>query len=168
MFLKFFVQCCLIGSIYSVSKYPILIVVSYDAFRYDYIAKNITPHMENLRKLGAYADYMINVFPTKTFPNHHSIATGLYPEVHGVIGNNIYDPVNDKILKYGYELFHYNEDIEPLWVINEKAAGDRHSGVMMWPGGDYPYQNINVTYSHMWEKGYDFYKRVDTVSGHSI
>lgn len=116
MFLKIAVLCSLISAIHSHSKHPILIVVSYDAFRYDFISKNVTPHMESLREQGTYADYIQNVFPTKTFPNHHSISTGLYPEVHGVIGNRIYDPVEGKIIKYGYELFHYNDDIEPLWV----------------------------------------------------
>lgn len=49
-------------------------------------------------------------------------------------------------------------------IINEKAAEDRHSGVMMWPGGRFPYQGVNATYLQQWEKGFDFYKRVDTVS----
>ena len=31
------------------------------------------------------------VFPTKTFPNHYSIATGMYVENHGLIGNQFFD-----------------------------------------------------------------------------
>jgi predicted AlkP superfamily pyrophosphatase or phosphodiesterase len=65
---------------------------------------------------GTYADYMKNVFPTKTFPNHHSIATGKYPKEHGVLANVIFDKKLGK-LKYSYEMFHMNsEDIQPIWV----------------------------------------------------
>ena len=34
---------------------------------------------------------MIPSFPTKTFPNHYTIATGLYPAHHGIVDNNVYD-----------------------------------------------------------------------------
>lgn len=102
--------------VHSLSNYPILIVVSFDAFRHNYFAKHVTPYMEKVRQEGTYAPYLENVFPTKTFPNHHSIATGLYSEVHGVVGNSFYDPKLGKIVKMSYEMFHYNEDIEPIWV----------------------------------------------------
>lgn len=72
--------------------------------------------MELIRHKGVYADYLTNVFPTKTFPNHHSIATGLYAEVHGVIGNSFYDPEYKKIIKQGFEMYHYNDHIKPIWV----------------------------------------------------
>ncbi|KHJ47365.1 hypothetical protein D918_02225 [Trichuris suis] len=35
---------------------------------------------------------MYSSYPTKTFPNHYSIVTGLYPEAHGIIDNRMYDP----------------------------------------------------------------------------
>lgn len=74
--------------------------------------------MERLKKAGTYADYLINVFPTKTFPNHHSIATGLYAEVHGVVGNSYFDQKKHIKQKMGFDMFHYNEDIIPIWVSN--------------------------------------------------
>lgn len=94
----------------------LLLIVSYDAFRPEYFERNVTPYMNNLRKKGSYTEYMRNVFPTKTFTNHHTMSTGMYPEVHGVLGNTLYDRKLKKELSYGYELFHYNEDIIPIWV----------------------------------------------------
>lgn len=35
----------------------------------------------------------MNHHQTVTFPNHYSLVTGLYPESHGIIGNEFYDPV---------------------------------------------------------------------------
>lgn len=55
-----------------------LLVVSYDAFRPEYFNRNVSPFMNKLRKEGASADFMHNVFPTKTFVNHHTISTVSY------------------------------------------------------------------------------------------
>lgn len=92
-----------------------LLLISYDAFQKGYLSRNVTPYLNKLRDEGVSVDYMRNVFPTKTFVNHHSIATGLYPGVHGVLANNLYDSIQGE-LSYGYELYHYNEDILPIWV----------------------------------------------------
>ena len=66
-----------------------VILISIDGFRYDY--KDYKDYrMENLQKLikdGVTVDYVKNVFPTNTYPNHQSIVTGLYPEEHGIIDN---------------------------------------------------------------------------------
>ncbi|KAJ8940355.1 hypothetical protein NQ314_010737 [Rhamnusium bicolor] len=118
MIFQIIVQCLLVSYVYSLSTHPILIVVSYDAFRYNFFDTKLVPNMERLKKVGTYSDYLVNVFPTKTFPNHHSIATGLYPEVHGVIGNSYYDPEYKKVLKIGYEMFHFSDEVKPIWVIS--------------------------------------------------
>lgn len=54
---------------------PALLVVSYDAFRPDYLDRNVTPNLNRLRREGSSAKFMVPVFPTKTFVNHFSIAT---------------------------------------------------------------------------------------------
>lgn len=106
----------LFSYVYTVTQHPLLIIVSYDAFRYNYFAKNATPYMLNLKNEGTTADYLVNVFPTKTFPNHHSIATGVYPETHGVVGNNFYDPKLKRLVEMSYEMYHYTDEIVPIWV----------------------------------------------------
>lgn len=54
---------------------PALLVISYDAFRPEYLNRNVTPNLNRFRREGTSARYMFNVFPTKTFVNHFSIAT---------------------------------------------------------------------------------------------
>ncbi len=44
--------------------------------------------MDRFIKNGVRAKGMIPVFVSKTFPNHYSIATGMYAENHGLIGNH--------------------------------------------------------------------------------
>ncbi len=70
---------------------PTVILISLDGFRADYIDKYKPKVLNELAKKGVRAKWMIPSFPTKTFPNHYTIATGLYPEHHGIIENNIYE-----------------------------------------------------------------------------
>lgn len=64
--------CCVIEK----PKERILIVVSLDGFKTEYLRRNITRNMEQFYRTGVIGK-MSNVFPTKTFVNHFSIATGV-------------------------------------------------------------------------------------------
>ncbi|XP_045463301.1 bis(5'-adenosyl)-triphosphatase enpp4-like isoform X2 [Harmonia axyridis] len=156
-------HCFFINLIHCISEHPILIVVSYDALRYNYFDTKRLPLTEKMREYGTYADYLINVFPTKTFPNHHSIATGLYVEKHGVIGNTYWEPKENKKIGMSYQLYHYNEDIVPIWRYNEANGRGRYSGSMMWPGASFPYQNKNITHIVDYNPQMDFNERIDKV-----
>uniref|UniRef100_A0A673C2T1 SMB domain-containing protein n=1 Tax=Sphaeramia orbicularis TaxID=375764 RepID=A0A673C2T1_9TELE len=74
---------------------PPLIMLSVDGFRASYVKRgnSVIPNIEKLRTCGTHAPYMRPVYPSKTFPNLYSLATGLYPESHGIVGNSMYDPV---------------------------------------------------------------------------
>ena len=71
---------------------PILILVSFDGWRYDYIDRLPAPNLRALAARGARAKAMIPSFPTLTFPNHYTIVTGLYPAHHGIVANVMTDP----------------------------------------------------------------------------
>jgi len=64
---------------------PYLIVLSMDGFRWDYTDHANTPNFDKIEKLGVKAKAMVPSFPTKTFPNHYTLATGLYPDHHGIV-----------------------------------------------------------------------------------
>lgn len=82
-----------------------LILISLDGFRPEYLSRTATennphhnglefaaPTLNCLSKHGLSAPFMMPSYPTITFPNHYSIVTGLYPESHGIIANQFYDP----------------------------------------------------------------------------
>src|SRR5689334_4195578 len=71
---------------------PILILISFDGWRWNYIDRLATPNLKALAARGVRAKSLIPSFPVLTFPNHYTIVTGLYPEHHGVVGNNMRDP----------------------------------------------------------------------------
>ncbi len=102
---------------------PTVILISLDGFRYDYIDKYAPPTINRIARDGVRAKWMIPSFPTKTFPNHYTVATGLYPANHGIVENNVFD--------FG-EVFRMSnrkavEDPkwwggEPIWVTAEKQG----------------------------------------------
>ena len=78
-------------------KKPYLILISLDGFRWDYVEKYNPPNLNLFIKNGVKSESLIPSFPTKTFPNHYTIATGLYPDKHGIIGNIFYDYKKDTL-----------------------------------------------------------------------
>lgn len=65
---------------------------------YDYLDRangTLTPNLNEFYRQGGLRirDGLVPVFQTKTFPNHYTLVTGRYEENHGIVGNNMYDPV---------------------------------------------------------------------------
>lgn len=111
-----------------------VLLISLDGFRWDYFDKVDTPILNSFKKQGAHAKYVKNVNPTSTFPNHVTLATGLYPESHGFVSNEMYDPILHSIFNMTVTdpNWWWNSHVEPIWHTNEKQGGI--SGVCYWPG----------------------------------
>ncbi|RWR99884.1 ectonucleotide pyrophosphatase/phosphodiesterase family member 5-like protein [Dinothrombium tinctorium] len=87
---------------------------------------------------GVRATNMRSTFTTKTFPNHYSIVTGYYQETHGIVNNQIFDPLFNEtftLATRGSKWWDNGLSI-PIWVANQMIAGShkRYSFVSMWPG----------------------------------
>lgn len=117
--------------------------------------------MNELRLNSTHAEFLQNVFPTKTFPNHHSIATGVFPEEHGVMANSLYDFDLAQEVNYSYPMFHFKSEYKPIWILNELAGG--RSGCMMWPGSNYEYDGVVCTHSKHYNTSVSYNERVDDV-----
>src|SRR3954470_12327957 len=64
-----------------------LILISIDGFRWDYLEKFSAPTLRSLASAGVHMPRLIPCFPSKTFPNHYTLVTGLRPEHHGIVSN---------------------------------------------------------------------------------
>ena len=97
--------------------HPILIVISFDAFKHDYINATLTPNMYKMVQNGVQGR-MRPQFVSKTYPNHQSIATGLYEDVHGIVNNDFYDPVFKRRFNIddGFNDWWDNNVSLPVWV----------------------------------------------------
>lgn len=148
----------------SVSKYPLLIVVSFDGFRWDYLNKTDTPNFDKIIANGVKAPCIEARFITKTFPNHHSIATGLYEETHGIVANSFYDPVlNDVFSLSDTGPEWWDTGAVPVWVGNQLSDSDRFSGGMMWPGTNAWIKNQTAFHVRNYDDTLPWNTRVDEV-----
>src|SRR5215475_3404587 len=114
---------------------PTVILVSIDGFHPNYLEKYPAPTLNMLARQGVRAKWMTPVYPSLTFPNHYSIATGLYPDRHGIVGNNIYDRVFKQTFSLGKREEVQNGRWwlgEPIWVTAENQG--QRAAAFFFPG----------------------------------
>ncbi len=151
------------GSYHSQSKnYTIL--VSFDGFRWDYANRGFTPNLEFIKKNGVHALSLKPCFPSKTFPNHFSIITGMYPQNHGIIANNFLDPITGKLYKVG----DTTEVRNPKWYKGEAIwETAKRQGVItasyFWPGSEVNLEYRRPTYYEKYEHKRDYEERINGV-----
>ncbi|XP_029451928.1 ectonucleotide pyrophosphatase/phosphodiesterase family member 5 [Rhinatrema bivittatum] len=136
---KFLTLCALIFTSTLCLKQdpPKVLLISFDGFRWDYIYKVPTPSFHKIIDDGVYVKQVTNIFITKTYPNHYSMVTGLYAENHGVVANEMYDPVLNKTFsmdKMDIYQPEFWEEASPIWITNQYEG--HKSGAAMWPGTD--------------------------------
>ncbi|PSR93869.1 alkaline-phosphatase-like protein [Coniella lustricola] len=116
---------------------PTTLILSLDGFRADFLERGLTPRLNAFIKEGVSPLYMKPSFPSVTFPNHFTLATGLYPEAHGIVGNTFWDPALE-------QQFYYTDTAvsmqskwwngEPFWVTAERHG--IRTALHMWPGSE--------------------------------
>jgi predicted AlkP superfamily pyrophosphatase or phosphodiesterase len=125
----------------------VLILLSFDGFRWDYDARIPTPNLHRVIARGVRAERLIPSFPSKTFPNHYTIVTGLYPAHHGIVGNSMWDPamqatfgMSDRVAVADARWWGG----EPLWVTVQRQG--LIAGIMFWPGSEAPIAGVQPRY----------------------
>ena len=127
---------------------PTVILVSFDGWRWDYAQKYSPPTVTQLMQQGV-STALIPSFPSKTFPNHYTIVTGLYPGHHGIVANSVKDPPTGRRL-----LMSNRKEVqdalwwggEPLWVTSQRAG--QPAAPLFWPGSEAPIQG---EWARFWE-----------------
>ncbi len=141
-----------------------VVMLSLDGFRWDYAEMTNTPNLDYLAQNGVKADYLQPCFPSKTFPNHYSIATGLYPDNHGLVNNSFYDWKMDKWYSISNRNAVGNPDFydgEPIWVTAEKQG--LKSASYFWVGSEAPIKGMHPTYWKTYDHDVAYSSRIDSV-----
>ena len=143
---------------------PLLILVSFDGFRWDYLQKAPAPNLQALAARGVKAEGLVPSFPAKTFPNHYTIVTGLYPGRHGIVGNNIRDARTGRTFALS-KAVEVRDPMwwggEPIWVTAERAG--IRTGTMFWPGSEAPILGVRPTHWRVYQQSLRGPARVDQV-----
>ena len=140
---------------------PILVLVSFDGWRWDYIDRYPTPNLRALADRGARAERLIPSFPTLTFPNHYTIVTGLYPEHHGIVANRMRDPAMPERFTMESQTAHDAAwwQGEPLWVTAIRQG--QRAATMFWPGTEAAIGGVWPTVWKAYDKALATPARVD-------
>jgi predicted AlkP superfamily pyrophosphatase or phosphodiesterase len=153
-FLVFVVLLFVWTATFSQEKEPILILISLDGFRHDYVERFQPENLSRFIAEGTAAKGLIPSFPTKTFPNHYTIATGMLPEHHGLVDNAFYEPAKDQVYTMG------NREIvqdgywyggTPIWVLAEQQGIKAAS--YFFVGTEAPIQGVRPSYYYDYDGG---------------
>ncbi len=131
---------------------PYVILISCDGYRYDYTERFRPLNISRFIEEGVQASSMISSYPSKTFPNHYTIATGLYPERHGLVNNTFYDPERGELYKISKR-----EAVEdgswyrgiPLWVNAEQ--NDMVAASYFFVGSEADIQGVRPSYYYPYD-----------------
>ena len=148
-----------------------LVLVSIDGMRHDYLGWEgaRTPVLDSLAGAGVRAERLVPVYPTKTFPNHYSLVTGLHPEAHGIVGNTILDPTMGDARGDTARFSLGNREAvtdgrwwggEPIWVTAE-TQGVR-SATAFWPGSEAEIGGARPTHWLVFDGDMPYAARVDS------
>lgn len=145
-------------------KKPYVILISLDGFRHDYAGKHNASHIQALAKQGVSATSMKPSYPSVTFPNHYTIATGMYPSHHGLVANWFYDAVKER----SYSMSNKKEVGDsswyggtPLWVLAEQ--NQLLSASMFWVGSEAAVKGVRPTYSYNYTEKINVGRRIAIV-----
>lgn len=142
------------------------VIVSLDGFRWDYPEAYDTPFLEEFFVEHGVKAVMMPSFPSKTFPNHYTLATGLYPDHHGIISNKFKIRATGKIYSLSKndtrsDPQYYGGD--PIWLTAKRQGVT--TATVYWVGSDVP---IKGGYANYWKNYMDkplltFPQRADEV-----
>ena len=143
---------------------PYVVLVSFDGFGAELLGRHPAPNFDRVAAAGVRADRMIPTYPTKTFPTHYSIATGMYAENHGLVGNRFWAPD----LEAAYSLSDRTsvEDGrfyrgEPIWVTAERQG--MVSASFFFVGSEAPVGGVQPSYWYPFDARVPHERRVDQV-----
>lgn len=142
-----------------------LLLIAIDGLRFDHPDSCHTPHLDAFTRQGLISEALLPVFPTKTFPNHYSIVTGLYPDRHGIVANKMYDPVLESWFEIGP---NSRATRDPAWFEGEaiwttaKRQGLK-TATLFWPGSDAAPEEYHPDLHKYYDGKMSFQARVDTI-----
>lgn len=113
---------------------PLLVMISVDGMRPDYVTDADAhgakiPQLRRMMKEGSYAEGVVGVVPTVTYPSHTTLVTGVWPTRHGIFGNTTFDPLQ----KNAQGWYWYAEDIRVPTMWDAAAGAGRTTASIHWP-----------------------------------
>ena len=139
-----------------------VILVSVDGLRATTIGTGVMPTVDAIAKAGVHAAWLTPSYPTQTFPNHYTLVTGLRPDHHGIVHNNMRDAVLGTFVSKGPSARDGRWwGGEPIWATLQKQGGI--AATMFWPGSEAEIAGQRPHYYKNYDKQMPANDRVDQV-----
>ncbi len=111
-----------------------VVMISIDGMRPDYITNPKAcgaefPVLRSFLSQGSYAEGVVGVLPTVTYPSHTTLITGVEPARHGIVSNATFDPENHN--QGGW--YWYAEDIKADTLWDAAARKGLVTASIGWP-----------------------------------
>ena len=141
------------------------VIISLDGSRWDYADYYDMPFFDSLATVGVKAR-MEPSFPSSTFPNHYTMATGLVPDHNGLVNNSFWNPdtqhgysISDSVARFDPRYYLG----EPIWITAQRQGVK--TGVVYWVGSDIAIKGEYPTYYRNWNEvpHWSFAERCDEV-----
>ena len=141
------------------------VIISLDGNRWDYPEYYEMPFFDSLATVGVSAR-MEPSYPSSTFPNHYTMATGLVPDHNGIVNNTFWNPATNYSYSISDQEARFNPEYylgEPVWATAQRQG--EKAGVIYWVGSDIPVGGVYPTYYRNWNEDphWDFSQRVDEI-----
>ncbi len=136
-----------------------VVVLSMDGFRSDYPSRAHTPTLDSLANVGVRSTFR-PCYPSVTFPNHYSMATGLHPDHHGLVHNSFYDASIDSV----YRMSSTDPQFfggEPIWNTAERQGV--RTAAFYWVGSEIPVAGDQPSIWKKFDSSVPFSSRADSV-----
>jgi ectonucleotide pyrophosphatase/phosphodiesterase family protein 5 len=146
------------------SEQPYVLLISFDGFRHDYLDRGLTPNIDRFYEQGVRASSLRPSFPSKTFPNHYTLVTGMYPESHNLIANGFTNTGTGEVYRLGDTVSVRQAKWyggEPLWTTAERQGVI--SASYFWVGSEVDVRYRYPTYRYYYDHSRPYMDRVEQV-----
>ncbi|MEM1230101.1 MAG: ectonucleotide pyrophosphatase/phosphodiesterase [Pseudomonadota bacterium] len=140
-FAPWLLLCAVLLTATSAGARPTVILLSWDGLRHDYPDRATLPALARMARDGARALRLQTVRPSDTFPSHVSLATGTYPDRHGIVGNHFIDR---KLGRYSMSSETRWLQAEPLWIAAERQGVP--AATYFWVGSEADWRGQGTRY----------------------
>lgn len=141
----------------------VVVLFSIDGFRAVDLDRPEARHLQAIAAAGVRARALEPVFPSKTFPAHYTIVTGLHAEHHGIVGNTMEDPALGRFTLSNRDAVGESRwwEGEPVWVTAESQGVKAAS--FFWPGSEAPVKGRQPSWWYRYEESISHADRVTKV-----
>ncbi len=140
---------CLLGASSAPPAPPSAVLLTVDGVRWDYPERFGLPAFAEMARKGLRVRRLLPPFPSLTWVCHATLATGTYPDKHGIAANAFLDRESDTRFAKEPEAKWLLEP--PLWVLAERAG--LKSAVISWPLSDGDWRGVSPSYRRGFQKG---------------